>query len=395
MPTNRRINWDVLRILAVLCVLLQHATHAGPSVHAELSRPSFVFSLEFGASALVVLSAYFACASLAKGQPRRFLRNRLARLIPAYVVAATCTYLVLRHVAPEGWSHLEPRDLLFNALMLQNWVPDVRLVDFSYWTLPVQVTGFVAGALLVSRVRGRAVGALPWALVVGPLVLRAWTEEPGLVRTFYDGLGVHRAQLFAIGVGIWLWSRGRVGDRHLFALLTAALLAQAVHSADFASTVGLGVLLIGVCAAAGGRDWDVAPLRLLARPVRWLAGISYGVYLVHQEIGYVVMAMVAPHWGPWGELAAFTGTAVVLGWLLTKFVERPAHRALTASRPALAGLLLTARLHAAQSHLGSVGAVPFSRAPLWRPVSHASTSAAAPLTAGDVALSAAVSAQLR
>jgi peptidoglycan/LPS O-acetylase OafA/YrhL len=216
-----------------------------------------------------------------------------------------------------------------------------------------------------------------------------------VVRTLYDGLGVHRAQLFAIGVGIWLWSRGRLGDRHLFALLTASLGAQAVHTADLGSTIGLGVLLIGVCAAAGGRDWDIAPVRLFARPVKWLAGISYGVYLMHQEIGYVVMAQVAAL-GPAAELAAFTGTAVLLGWLLTKFVERPAHSALTASRPALVGLLLGARLHAARhhhSHLGSVGAIPFSRAPLWRPVSHASTSAAAPLTAGDV--SSAVSVQLR
>lgn len=394
MPTKRRINWDVLRILAVLCVLLQHATHAGPSVHSELGRPSFVFALEFGASGLVVLSAYFACASLAKGEPARFLRHRLARLVPAYVVAATGTYAVLRHLAPEGWSHLEPRDLLFNVLMLQNWFPGVRLVDFSYWTLPVQVTGFVAGALLASRVRGRAVKPLLWTLVVAPLVTRVWTVEPGAIRTLYDGLGVHRGQLFAIGVGIWLWSRARLGDRHLFALLTASLLAQAVHSADLASTIGLGVLLIGVCAAAGGPDWDVAPLRVLARPIRWLAGISYGVYLVHQEIGYLVMAKVAPHGGPWAELAAFTGTAVVLGWLLTKFVERPAHRVLTASRPAVAGVLLSAHLHAAQSHLGSVGTVPFSRAPLWRPVSHASTSAAAPFTAADVP-PAAVSSQLR
>ncbi|WP_033435281.1 acyltransferase family protein [Saccharothrix syringae] len=389
MPTQRRINWDVLRILAVLCVVLQHATHAGPSVHPELSAPLFVFDLEFGASALVVISAFFACASLAKGAPARFLRHRLARLIPAYVVAATCTYAVLRYAAPPGWSHLEPRDLLFNALMLQNWFPEVRLVDFSYWTLPVQVTGFAAGALLASRVRGPAVKALLWTLVAGPLLLRSWTAEPGLVRTLYDGLGVHRAQLFAIGIAIWLWSRSRLGDRHLFALLTSSLLAQAVHSADLASTTALGVLLVGVCAAAGGPDWDVAPVRALRRPIRWLAGISYGVYLVHQEIGYVVMASVST-FGPLAELAAFTGTAVLLGWLLTRFVERPAHRALTANRrTAVVGLLLTA-----QSHFGSVGAAPSSRAPLWRPVSHPSTSAAAPLTTGD-ASPAPVSAQPR
>lgn len=394
MPTKRRINWDVLRILAVLCVMLQHATRVGPANHPELDRPLFVFGLEFGASTLVVISAFFACASLSKGEPARFLRGRLARLLPAYLVAALCTYAVLRHLAPAGWSELEPRDLLFNVLMLQSWVPGVRLVDVSYWTLPIQVTGFVAGALLVTRVRGRAVKGLLWALVAVPLAVKEWAAAPHLVHILYNGLGAHRAQLFAIGIALWLWSKGRLGGRHLAALVAAALVAQAVHSADLKSTLAFGVLLIGVSAAAGGPDWDVAPVRLLARPIRWLAGISYGVYLVHQELGYLVMAKVAPHAGPLVELAFFIGSAVVLGWLLTTFVERPAHRVLTASRPAVAGLLLTARLHAAQSHLGSVGAVPFSRAPLWRPVSHASTSAAAPLTSGDVALSA-VSAQLR
>ncbi|GAA3869405.1 acyltransferase family protein [Saccharothrix violaceirubra] len=381
MPKTRRINWDVLRILAVLAVLLQHATHAGPSVHRELGPPAFTFSLEMGASTLVVISAFFACAALAKGEPARFLRNRLARLLPAYVVAATCAYTVLRYVAPPGWSFLEPRDLLVNALMLQNWFPDVRLVDFSYWTLPVQVAGFVAGALLVGRVRGAGLPVLLWTLVVAPLVLRVWTVEPGFVRTFYDGFGAHRAQLFAAGVGIWLWSRDRITTRHLALLLPAVLVAQAVHSADVPSTLALGVMLVAVAACAAGPDWTVWPLTVLRRPVRWLAGISYGVYLVHQEIGYVVMAAVAGY-GPWVELAAFLGTAVGLGWLLTRCVERPAHRALTASRPELAGLLLTAGLRA-QSHFGSVGAVPFSSAPLWRPVSQPSTAAALPLTVRD------------
>jgi peptidoglycan/LPS O-acetylase OafA/YrhL len=394
VPTKRRINWDVLRILAVLCVLLQHATRVGPANHPELSRPSFVFGFEFGASTLVVISAFFACATLAKGEPGRFLRSRLARLLPAYLVAVLCTYTVLRYFTPVGWSELEPRDLLVNVFMLQSWFPDARLVDVSYWTLPIQVTGFVAGALLVSRVRGRAVKAMLWTLIVVPLAIKDWTADPGVVHALYNGLGAQRAQLFAIGIAIWLWSKGRLGEWHLFALLTATLVVQVGHSGDLKSTIGFGVLLIGVCAAAGGRDWDIAPVRLLTRPIKWLAGISYGVYLVHQELGYVVMSKVAPFGGPWIELAFFTGSAIVLGWLLTKFVERPAHRVLMASRPTLAGLLLTARLSAAQSHLGSVGAVPFSRAPLWRPVSHASTSAAAPPTAGDVAPFA-VNSQLR
>ncbi len=404
--TARQINWDVLRVLAVFSVLLQHATHAGPYVHPEIGRPLFTFPLEMGASSLVVLSAYFACASLAKGEPVKFLRNRLARLLPAYAVAAVAAFSVLRWVAPEGWSHLTVRDLVLNLFMLQNWVPDVRLVDYSYWTLPVQITGFVAGAVLCSRMRGPWLRVLLWTLVFGPLVMRVWTNDPGVVRTLYDGFGVHRAQLFAIGIGIWLWSRNRLGRGQLGALLVSALFAQAVHSDDLESTLGLGVLLLGFCAAAAGPDWNVGPIRLLATPIKWLASISYGVYLVHQEIGYVVLAHLARlGLGPVVQLVAFFGTAVLLGWLLTKAVERPAHTWLTAASrgPVLVRVLLAARLLAprfvggvpAQSQPGSFGASPLNPAPSWRPVNQPITSPAPPPTVTDLSAPAVLSSHTR
>jgi peptidoglycan/LPS O-acetylase OafA/YrhL len=404
--TARQINWDVLRVLAVFSVLLQHATHAGPFVHPEIGRPLFTFPLEMGASGLVVMSAYFACGSLAKGEPVRFLRNRLARLLPAYAVAAVVAFAVLRWVAPRGWSGLEFRDLVANLFMLQNWLPDVQLVDYSYWTLPVQITGFVAAAVLCSRMRGPRLRVLLWVLVFGPLVMRIWTNDPGVVRTLYDGFGVHRAQLFAIGVGIWLWSKDRLGSGHLAALLVCALSAQAIHSADLESTLGLGVLLLGYCAAAAGPDWNVGPIRLLATPIRWLAGISYGIYLVHQEIGYVVLAYLARlGLGPVVRLVAFFGTAVLLGWLLTKFVERPAHVWLTAASrgPVLVRLVLAVRLLAPrlvggaadQSQVGRDGVSPLNRAPSWRPVSQPSTSAAVPLITGELSVPTVLSSHAR
>ncbi|MCS7484059.1 acyltransferase [Umezawaea endophytica] len=402
----RQINWDVLRVLAVASVLVQHATHAGPQVRPEVGAPLFTFPLEMGASGLVVMSAYFACATLSKGAPLKFLRNRLARLLPAYVVAAVVTFSVLRWLAPVGWSQLTVRDLVLNVFMLQNWVADVQLVDYSYWTLPVQITGFVAAAVLCARLRGPWLRALLWALVFGPLVVRIWTNDPGVVRTLYDGFGVHRAQLFAIGVGIWLWSKNRLRSGHLGALLVSALSAQAIHSSDLESTLGLGVLLLGFCAAASGPDWNVGPIRLLATPIKWLASISYGVYLAHQEIGYVVLAYLARlGFGPGARLAAFLGTAVLLGWLLTKFVERPSYTWLTAASrgPVLVRLLLSVRLSAprfvggapAQIQSGRFGTSPLSREPSWRPLSQPITSEAPPLTVGELSVPTVLSSHTR
>lgn len=330
-PVRRKINWDVIRVLAVFAVVVQHATHAGRVNHPELGPSPVVFPLQIGASSLVVISAFFACASLARVRPGTFLRGRMARLVPAYAVAVLFTYAVLTLLAPPTWSDLRPRDLLFNLLMLQNWVDDVRFVDHSYWTLPVQVTGFLlAAALFAGRLgRGRWLRAALWALPVVPLVVRLWVQEVEWLRTLYIGLAMHRAHLFAIGAVLWLWSRRRLAGWQAALLTVLALVAQYVHSADGPSTLGVAVLLVLMAFAAAGPDWNGALLRPFAPVVRWLAGISYGVYLLNQEIGYLLMLGVRElGGGAFPQLVVAVGAAVLLGWLLTTCVERPAHRLL-------------------------------------------------------------------
>lgn len=399
----RRISWDLLRVVAIASVLLHHATVTSFDSHPELGAPPFGFQLSMGAGALMVISAYFACATLDKGRPARFLRSRLARLLPAYMFAVLLTYAVQLWVAPVGFSQLDLRDLVYNLLLVPGWFPDVDLVDFAYWTVPLQVMAFTAGALLYRRVSGTSLRVLLWALIVGPLLLRPLLDQSATLLTIYNGFVLHRAQLFAAGIAIWLWSKGRLGNGHLAALITAALLAQAIHSSEPGSTIGLGVLLVAVCAAAAGPDWR--PLRVLARPINWLAGISYGVYLVHQQIGTIVMNRIASlGGGPWTLLAGFLTSAVVLGWLLTAVVERPAYRWLTAASrgPVLVRLVLAVRLYSfrlvggiSQSQLGSLGTLPLSREPSWRPVSQPIMSAAAPLTVAELSVPPVLSSQLR
>lgn len=359
--TARRVSWDVLRVVAIGCVLLHHGTLTSVSSHPHLGPLPFTFPMSMGASTLMVISAFFACATLNSGRPGLFLWKRIARLLPAYMVAVVLTYAVQRWIAPEGWNQLDVRDVVYNLLLLNQWLADVNIVDFAYWTIPVQVAAFIAGAALVKVLRGRKLRIFLWALVVTPLLLRPLLDHSETLFTVFNGFALHRSQLFAAGIAIWLWHKDRLNTPHLAGLLLAALFAQAVHTTEYGSTLGFGFLLLLVCAAAAGPDW--AWFRPVARPVTWLAGISYGVYLVHQQIGTVVMDRVhAAGFGPGWLLPAFLTSALVLGWAMTKFVERPAYRLLT------------------QIQSGSSGSSPRSSEPSARPVSQPRTAPAEPLT---------------
>lgn len=378
-PTPRRISWDLLRVVAVLAVILGHVTHQGALLHPELTGYPVRVTAQFGAAILLVISAFFVCAGLRKGNPGRWLWNRVARLVPAYLVAVLVTYVVTRWAAisfsglpyppglagflfgvPQGpptnpapWYIPTWLDLVTNLGMVQEW--GVRSASFyyldgSYWTLPVQLLAFTGAALLWPRSwrTHRLTVALLWALIAVPLVLRFLVFAPGtaspLFETCYYGLGLHRLHVFAIGVAIWLWAQRRLKTWHAALFAAAAVAAQDLQVFPFhvalpqdaerwPSTIGFAVLLLLVCLAARGPDWRFPGLARIAPAVTWLAGISYGLYLVHQELGYILArALIDLGLPGWVRLPLVVAAAALGGWAVTAGVERPVHRWLTRRR---------------------------------------------------------------
>lgn len=415
--SKRKISWDVMRVVAIYAVVVQHVTHQAPINHPELGPYPVVVPLQFGASTLLVISAFFVCVTVRRGNPRKWLWHRLARLLPAYFLAVFATYVITRigvamfqHYRFDGLSGLlfgepvsgnvvggppvwylpDPADLLSNLFMVEAWSPGFHWIDASYWTLPVQVMAFVAAALMWPRGwwRGNRLPVVLWSVVIIPVILRyAWRTEDSAqwIKSVFDGLSLHRVALFGVGVAIWLWTRQRMSGRHLALYLVAVLMAQDAHSyfVDTWSTVALGVAFVGVVAAAGGPDWRMGRL---APVITWMAGISYGVYLVHQQIGFIMARLLLDRGvGPWGRIVVCVALAITLGWLLTRMVERPAHQWLTT--------VLPDRVRGFQPQGVSSGRVVL---PSVRPASHATIFDGGPLISGDpVAAAGASMRQLR
>ncbi|MEV4315143.1 acyltransferase [Actinocrispum sp. NPDC049592] len=408
--STRKISWDILRVLAVFGVVVEHVTHQSAINHPELAGYAFSLPLQFGASTMLVISAFFVCVTIGKGSRGKWLWNRVARLLPAYFVAVLVTYVVSRIAVSffNGYSFADGRwlfgvptsgnpgaldpwylptghDLLGNLLMIQAWAPSFHWIDASYWTLPIQIIAFAFAAFLFRRkiTSAKRLPILLWSLVIIPVVIRytlRTDDSAQWIKSIFDGLALHRVHLFGVGIAIWLWTRGRMRGWHLASYITAALVAQDAHAywTDTPSTIAFGVVLLLVVAAAGGPDWDVPLVRRIAPVITWLAGISYGVYLVHQELGFILArTLLDLGASSWERLVASLALAVVLGWLMTRLVERPAHKFLVGAGPAVVGKVR------AQIQAGRLGTSPARPVPSPLPVNQASTVGAGPPTSGE------------
>jgi peptidoglycan/LPS O-acetylase OafA/YrhL len=336
---ERRLSWDLLRVLAVTSVVVQHATFTAQGVMPWLAAPPFTWSVQAGANTLMVISAYFVCVTLAKRRPVRWWWQRIARLLPAYLVAVVVTYVATLVAAGYGYWRPGLHDLVGNLLLVQSFDPSVTYLDHSYWTLPLQIGVFTLAALAVGML-GRdlwrhpvALPALAWAGVVVPVLLAEGAT--GWLATLSDGFVMWRWQLFAIGLAMWLASRRRISVTHLAALTAAGVLAEAIITPDADSAIVLALACLLVAAATLGPDWTFLRVGPLPRLIGWLAGISYGVYLLNQQLGYFAAWLLQDASGitGWGRLVGVVLLAVLLGWLLTRLVERPAARLLTRRRP--------------------------------------------------------------
>lgn len=341
-PRPRRIAvLDGLRLVAALMVVAYHFVAydrgtvppwgaAADRVFPWLSLPASYGWL--GVPMFFVISGFVICLSAWNRTPGEFLRSRVIRLFPAYWAAALLTFAVLS-LWPVVRRPVGPSDLLVNLTMLQNPM-GVPPVDAVYWTLWVEARFYLLFAFVVWRgltVRSATLFGFGW------LVASALAEQAGVKALDVVVMPEH-APYFVAGIALFLVHRSG-GHLTLWALFGAAFLMAQHHVATQVGHVAHDVL---------GRPLPVLPALILVTAIfatmaavatgrlarvrwRWLTvagALTYPLYLLHEYIGWTLIAALRPFLPRHVTLAIVVAVVMVAAWLLHRFVERPAARLL-------------------------------------------------------------------
>jgi peptidoglycan/LPS O-acetylase OafA/YrhL len=325
-------NLDVLRAIAVLCVLADHvaiaATPPGNVAWGWVGRAGVL--IFFVHTALVLMGSLERSGGARAGWVRQFYIRRALRIYPLSIATILFVLwlripvhtphvgLVARFAEPDAFT------VLHNLLLTQNLV-GARDLTGVLWTLPIEVQMYATlpFCFLVARRSIPGVGVL---VIAGMLAAYMWVAKlplPGLWRLTM----LVYVPCFLGGVLAYAMLRRGLGARlpaGLWFVVIAALLAGffAVRSqyeslwAQWAFCLSLGLTIPFV------RE---IPRSAAARVGHVIAKYSYGIYLLHIPALWIALVPFgrAPHAVQW---LAFAFLVVALPWSAYHLIEHPGIR---------------------------------------------------------------------
>ena len=336
---------DGLRAVGVLLVIELHVgLVAGGYIGVDLFLPLSGF--------LITALLYEEWERAGEIRLARFFTRRVRRLVPALVLLVALFTFVMATLHPWGQEWPLGRLAASTLLFANNWVATFEPHHGSVlgalsptWTLAQEAQFYllwppVLGALLAARVRPRmvlaVVGAIIAALLLGaPLLAHVGSAYNTYTSPFNRGAEL----LFGCAAAI-VW-RERMLPRAVGSPVVGWLLAVAIgyivyrcdvsSPAVYLAAAGLtALLLINLLSPSAGRLPRLASV-LSSLPLRFTGRISYGMYLFHVPIYYLLWTYIRFGSRYWYGIATPL-LSVALAWVSWQLIEQPAMRFTRRSR---------------------------------------------------------------
>ena len=319
MPKDRINEIDLLRFLAVMAVVIFHYAFRGyaadnmsimPYPLAPVAKYGF-----FGVHLFFLISGFVILMTASSGSLRRFFVSRFSRLYPAFWVCCTITFIV---TALIGGTHYTASisQYLVNMTMMSGFV-GVDAIDGVYWSLFIELRfyAFIAAILMIGKIRKVQLFLLVWLIACIVLDVLHISKLRSFLIVDYAGFFIGGATFFLI------WSKGLSRQRVAMIVGSFSLaMYETLHdmsrfeqefNTDINRFVVAGIItglftimsLISLrrTGSFGRRQWILA------------GGITYPLYLLHQNIGFMIFDVAYPaidkHLLLWGTILMAIGTA--------------------------------------------------------------------------------------
>lgn len=332
---RRQYEIDLFRFLAALAVVLYHYTsraygpdHLSPVAYPELARATRYGYL--GVQLFFIISGYVVLLSAEGKTVRQFFVSRVRRLYPAFWVACTATFIVVRlwgtgpanelgaPLLHAGWSQYAQ-----NLTMLHEFWGQAHL-DQAYWSLTVELSFYFLVSLLLAY---RLLPHLERVLGLWLIYVAVAPYIPDEGHFFSHLFFPQHAPFFVAGMLFFRLQRPdrRTWARYGLLLLTFVLAVRNArygagpHGVEVAGVIGF----VGICFLLMG--WATFG-RFPGSRQAWLTqlgALTYPLYLLHGHIGYVAFHRLSAGVNKYVFLGGLLAGMLLLAYAVANWVEKP------------------------------------------------------------------------
>jgi peptidoglycan/LPS O-acetylase OafA/YrhL len=333
--TDRYESIQVLRALAAVAVVMLHSeSNAGAyGWFSQLFPPIARYGL-LGVDVFFVVSG-FVMALVSYGEPqglssaRKFMANRVARIVPLYWVL-TALFVTLLTFMPAAFGHarIDLWHVITSFIFVPsiNWAGEPLPILVVGWTLNYEMWFYLAFAVAIYKTKRPVITT---GIFLGLTSLLGLTHSSGTLFRFYTNPIV--LEFVAGGfLGAYYAKGGRIPPGFALAVLSGIIVLETMYAP--ALTDGNRFIVFGLPALA-----IVCVALALEARIRWsrrltkLGDASYALYLTHVftiPIALKVIQMADPQHGLPGDVICAT---LVIGSISGAFachylLERPMTR---------------------------------------------------------------------
>lgn len=335
MTRETSLYLDVLRFVAALTVFLGHVSGA---------RLTGGFLWEFGPFMGEAVTVFFVLSGFVIGyvtdqrekSARSYVVARAARIYSVALPALILTFALdalgrslQSDLYSSSWGYVatgRPWQFVSGMLFLnQIWGIDVpQGSDLPYWSLGYEVWYYVIfGIAVFARGAWRIVGILGGLFFVGPPIAAMFPLW--LIGVFSYRFCAKKTLARVAGAALYFASvAGWIGYEILVRRYGPLDLApQFLHRPELVQDYIVAMLFAGHMVGFHAIAPTFGPaLNLIARPIRWIAGTTFTVYLFHVPISQFLTTLVP--WPPssWATRVVIIGGTLGIVFAIAELTER-------------------------------------------------------------------------
>ena len=333
--TNRVVELDALRAMAAVNLMLFHFTHVYQVKYGFTTPLGFEWPFgKYGVQLFFMLSGFVNAMTLCRKQEcDEFVTSRLIRIIPMFGLVVALNVFLLTLIPLSTQNGFSFGQVLANLTLMPNLFGFDCLEPVT-WTLQIEVLfyGILVALFLSGALRKPFRPLMLYMLLslVGGILVKNLTPPAansvaGQLLVFsHSALLLEYMPLFAIGI-LLHDLKSNPANRWLnsFGIMVSIAVFHAIDDHGH-NPLATGILLGLLSLAAYGK----LPM-LRWKMFLYLSGISYSLYLLHNNLGCVVMYYLNPVGvPPTVSLFLIIVFSLALASAATYWVERPATKRL-------------------------------------------------------------------